>query len=78
MNTESVKTEEQRREIFIPLGTDQFASIPFPMDEESFQLLLSTLELWKPRLVRPAISVIPSPIVFNRSDIVRARERLEQ
>lgn len=39
-------------ELPIPLEDGRVAKVPFPMTEESFDLLLGTLQLWKKRLVR--------------------------
>lgn len=44
---------EGNRELPVPLDRDLVARIPYPMSEESYALLLDTLQLWKKRLVRP-------------------------
>lgn len=45
---------EGRRELPVPLDDDLVARVPYPMSEESFTLLIDTLQLWKKRLVRPS------------------------
>jgi hypothetical protein len=35
----------------IPLGEGRQASIPYPMDETSYEILMETLRLWKPKIV---------------------------
>ena len=43
-----------RRELPVPLDNGLVASVPYPMTEEDFELLIGTLQLWKKRLVQPA------------------------
>jgi hypothetical protein len=39
-------------EVFtIPLEDGKFASIPYPMSPQTWELFMQTLTLWKPRLV---------------------------
>jgi len=40
----------------IPLDDGQSAHIPYPMEEETYELLMDTLKLWKKRLVRKGIT----------------------
>ena len=42
-----------RRELPVPLDNGLVASVPYPMTEEDFALLIDTLQLWKKRLVHP-------------------------
>lgn len=49
------KRENAVREFLIPCG-DSHATIPYPIDEERFELLMKTLELWKPILAPNSIS----------------------
>ncbi len=42
-----------RRELPVPLDNGLVASVPYPMTEEDFLLLIDTLQLWKKRLVQP-------------------------
>ncbi len=42
-----------RRELPVPLDNGLVASVPYPMTEEDFELLIGTLQLWKKRLVQP-------------------------
>lgn len=44
----------------IPVGTRQTATIPFPISNEDYELILATLALWKPRLVIEAV-ISPAP-----------------
>lgn len=46
---------EGSRELPVPLDHDLVARVPYPMSEESFALLIDTLQLWKKRLVRPSV-----------------------
>ena len=43
-----------RRELPVPLDNGLVASVPYPMTEEDFTLLIDTLQLWKKRLVQPS------------------------
>ncbi len=43
-----------RRELPVPLDNGLVASVPYPMTEEDFSLLIDTLQLWKKRLVQPS------------------------
>ena len=43
-----------RRELPVPLDNGLVASVPYPMTEEDFALLIDTLQLWKKRLVQPS------------------------
>ncbi len=43
-----------RRELPVPLDNGLVASVPYPMTEEDFSLLIDTLQLWKKRLVHPS------------------------
>ncbi len=43
-----------RRELPVPLDNGLVASVPYPMTEEDFMLLIDTLQLWKKRLVQPS------------------------
>ena len=40
-----------RRELPVPLDNGMVATVPYPMTEEDFLLLIDTLQLWKKRLV---------------------------
>jgi hypothetical protein len=54
-----MKTEEAAlSELPILVGDNRVARIPFPMTEEFYALLVKTIELWKPQLVKPAESRI--------------------
>lgn len=53
-------SKRTREVLYIPLGDEQFASIPFPMTEDAMEILLATLALWKTRLV-PAPQPPPQP-----------------
>ncbi len=44
-----------RRELPVPLDNGLVASVPYPMTEEDFALLIDTLQLWKKRLVQPSL-----------------------
>ena len=44
---------EGSRVLPVPLDRDLVVHVPYPMSEESFALLMDTLQLWKKRLVRP-------------------------
>ena len=46
---------EPRRELPVPLDNGMVASVPYPMTEEDFELLIGTLQLWKKRLVQPPV-----------------------
>ena len=41
-----------QQEMPILVGPDMVAKIPFPMTEDSFDLLIGTLNLWKKKLVQ--------------------------
>lgn len=43
-----------RRELPVPLDNGLVASVPYPMTEEDFSLLIDTLQLWRKRLVQPS------------------------
>ncbi len=43
-----------RRELPVPLDNGMVATVPYPMTEEDFLLLIDTLQLWKKRLVHPS------------------------
>jgi hypothetical protein len=40
-------------ELPIPLDEGRVARVPYPMSEDTFELLVETLKLWKKRLVKP-------------------------
>lgn len=49
-----MSTDTQGRILPILIGEQlRCATIPFPMDEQDFEMMLSTLALWKRRLVLP-------------------------
>ena len=41
-------------ELPIPLDNGLVARVPYPMSEETFELLMGTLQLWKKRLIAPS------------------------
>ena len=44
-----------RAEVFtIPLEDGKFATIPYPMSPQTWELFMQTLKLWQPRLVAAA------------------------
>lgn len=48
MNT----TASAASEVFtIPLEDGKFATIPYPMSPQTWELFMQTLKLWQPRLV---------------------------
>lgn len=49
-----MNSDTQERMLPILIGEQRrCATIPFPMDEEDFEMMISTLALWKRRLVLP-------------------------
>lgn len=52
MQTPPGATASAPGEVFtIPLEDGKFASIPYPISPQTWELLMDTLKLWKPRLV---------------------------
>src|SRR5213079_339558 len=47
-------------ELPVPLDDGRIARIPFPMSDDTFQLLIETLELWKRRLVQETLEPDPT------------------
>jgi hypothetical protein len=52
-------------ELPIPLDGGLVARVPFPMSEDTFDLLLGTLQLWKKKLVRPEY---PKQAIWKNKD----------
>ena len=59
--TPNHSTEIMPKELSIPLGENLVASIPFPMSEEDFKLLIGTLNLWKNKLVTRTFVTVEAP-----------------
>lgn len=57
----------------ILVGNGMVASIPFPMSEDDFELLIGTLNLWKKRLVSPTQKQIsyPREAIWRNADFDR-------
>ena len=52
MQTPPGATASAPGEVFtIPLEDGKFASIPYPISPQTWELFMQTLTLWKPRLV---------------------------
>ncbi len=47
-------------ELPVPLDDGRIAHIPFPMSDDTFQLLIETLQLWKRRLVQETLEPDPT------------------
>jgi len=43
-------------ELPVPIGENLVARVPFPMTEDDFDLLIGTLNLWKKKLIRVAVT----------------------
>jgi hypothetical protein len=52
MQTAPGATASARGEVFtIPLEDGKFATTPYPMSPQTWELFMQTLKLWQPRLV---------------------------
>jgi hypothetical protein len=52
MHTAPGATASARSEVFtIPLEDGKFATIPYPILPQTWELFMKTLKLWQPRLV---------------------------
>jgi hypothetical protein len=49
MNTETQETNQ--RALMLPVSRNRVAVIPHPMEEDEYELLIATLNIWKKRVV---------------------------